>query len=438
MSNRCQTVVFSNRAYNAIIRESFAKDPVETGGILLGYIRDDGVWIVMEVLPPGIDCINEIAYFEYDDAFVNYLAPSVANQYKINLKLLGLWHRHPGSMNTFSRTDDGTNRTFALQNPDGAISGLVNIDPNFRLTMYYLGNPREEECQSMRPNYQQIEVMVGDDIIPEECFLLKYYNGEDSDMNPRIESIRNNAHEEHDYYEEKNNDSKNNSKKSLIKKDVKNITKIIKSNKLLFLFTILIFLFVAFSAFDYCRTGIYIAFNKYNSNEDAITLNKGEERTFNIDEIINSKDIKWESSNKEIIDIDDKGKVVAKDCGPTKIKLYIRGKCIGDKKIEVYSGKEHNNSKKDKSNDDNKINKDLFKIFKDKVKELTLNEESYTIELNTAFSIEIDSVKFDLGNDSIVNITKERKLVPKSIGSTNIIASYGDQKDTLVLIIKEK
>lgn len=43
MSNNCQLVVFSNKAYNAIIRESFAKDPVETGGILLGHILDNGI-----------------------------------------------------------------------------------------------------------------------------------------------------------------------------------------------------------------------------------------------------------------------------------------------------------------------------------------------------------------------------------------------------------
>ena len=40
--------------------------------------------------------------FEYDEAFVNYLAQSVANQYKRPLDLLGLWHRHPGSMDVFS------------------------------------------------------------------------------------------------------------------------------------------------------------------------------------------------------------------------------------------------------------------------------------------------------------------------------------------------
>ncbi len=85
----CCTVVFSNKAYNAIIGESFKKDPVETGGILLGYIIDD-TWIVMEVLLPGIHCIFQEAYFEYDTEFVNYLADTVSNQYENPLILLGL------------------------------------------------------------------------------------------------------------------------------------------------------------------------------------------------------------------------------------------------------------------------------------------------------------------------------------------------------------
>ena len=62
MSSKCQMIVFSNKAYNAIIRESFDKDPVETGGILLGHILNNGIWIVMDVLPPGIHSIFEWAY----------------------------------------------------------------------------------------------------------------------------------------------------------------------------------------------------------------------------------------------------------------------------------------------------------------------------------------------------------------------------------------
>lgn len=43
MNANCQMVIFSDKAYNAIIRESFEKDPVETGGILLGHALDNGM-----------------------------------------------------------------------------------------------------------------------------------------------------------------------------------------------------------------------------------------------------------------------------------------------------------------------------------------------------------------------------------------------------------
>lgn len=166
MSEKCTSVIFSNRAYNAIVDESFKMNPVETGGILLGHILDNGYWIVMEVLPPGINCIHEIAYFEYDEAFVNYLANSVATKYAMKLDVLGLWHRHPGSMDVFSGTDDGTNLTFARMNPNGAISGLVNIDPAFRFTLRHVTAPL---------HYEIVEFEVGDDLIPEEFFELRQY-----------------------------------------------------------------------------------------------------------------------------------------------------------------------------------------------------------------------------------------------------------------------
>lgn len=181
MNQSCSAVVFSNRAYNAIIRETFEKHPVETGGILLGYIVDD-TWVVMEVLPPGKHSIFQTAYFEYDDEFVNYLAHSVANQYKRPLSLLGLWHRHPGSMDFFSGTDDKTNSTFARQLPKGVISGLVNVDPKFRFTMYYLN--KNNILSNARPVYEKIDVEVGDDIIPSSFFELRYVANENSNLHP--------------------------------------------------------------------------------------------------------------------------------------------------------------------------------------------------------------------------------------------------------------
>ena len=166
MNLHCQLIVFSNKAYNAIIDETFKKNPIETGGILLGHVLDNGTWIVMEVLPPGIHSTHEYAYFEYDEAFVNYLANSVASKYEQELSLLGLWHRHPGSMDYFSGTDDGTNAKFASLSPCGAISGLVNVDPKFRLTMRHVAYPLQ---------YDFVDFEVGDDIIPESYFELKHY-----------------------------------------------------------------------------------------------------------------------------------------------------------------------------------------------------------------------------------------------------------------------
>lgn len=191
MDNACQLVVFSDKAYNAIIREAFEWDPVETGGILLGHILDNGYWIVMEVLPPGYgegregdNVFHEYGYFEYNRKFVNYLAKSVAEQYDIPLELLGLWHRHPGSMDHFSGTDDGTNSTFATQNPHGVISGLINIDPQLRMTMYYLPHSENLGRYSGRPNYQEVDIEVGSDLIPEEYFKLRYYQGEENQLHP--------------------------------------------------------------------------------------------------------------------------------------------------------------------------------------------------------------------------------------------------------------
>lgn len=165
MSEQCNMIVFSDRAYNAIIDETFRKHPLETGGILLGHVLDNGAWIVMEVTPPGPNSVHQSAFFEYDEKFVNYLANSIASKYEIPLSMLGLWHRHPGSYDKFSSVDDGTNLKFAKLSKVGAISGLVNVDPDFRFKMWHVTDPL---------HYEVVNVEVGDDIIPEQYFALKH------------------------------------------------------------------------------------------------------------------------------------------------------------------------------------------------------------------------------------------------------------------------
>lgn len=171
-------VIFSQRAFNSIITEVIDKHPIETGGILIGYILDNGAWIVVENIPPGYrNTVHQQSYFEYDTDFVNYLSNVVALQYKGNLQVLGLWHRHPGSMDVFSTTDDGTNIKFARDRQCGAISALINCDPKMRMTMYHV---------SLLGRYKKIEWFVDDgETIPHEYLELRYT---DEDNMPKFDA----------------------------------------------------------------------------------------------------------------------------------------------------------------------------------------------------------------------------------------------------------
>ena len=178
-------VIFSNRSYIQLLSEVYEKIQTETGGIFLGFYKDD-VWYIVESIDPGPQSVFQIAYFEYDQSYVNHLINKVARIYKKNLSLLGLWHRHPGSFDVFSGTDDKTNSKYASLFHQGAISALVNIDPTFRLSVYHVSDPL---C------YQRIEYEVGDELFPEEILSLHgiddYYSFINSYCDNKIESVFN-------------------------------------------------------------------------------------------------------------------------------------------------------------------------------------------------------------------------------------------------------
>ena len=156
-------VIFSNRAFTGVMAETTEKIKTETGGLFLGSVEND-TWYVIESIDPGPKSIFEVAYFEYDQKYTQHLINKIANLYDEKLELIGLWHRHPGSFDVFSSTDDGTNKQYAKMREQGAISGLVNIDPEFRLTMYHVDKP----CR-----YSKISYKVGDEYIPEKYLRLK-------------------------------------------------------------------------------------------------------------------------------------------------------------------------------------------------------------------------------------------------------------------------
>ncbi|MBM3436852.1 MAG: hypothetical protein FJY07_11620, partial [Bacteroidetes bacterium] len=151
--------------YLGIIAETYERVGTETGGILLGkFVR--GRWYVLESLDPGPKSIFSPAYFEYDTPYVNHLANKIERFYKSGLELIGLWHRHPGNFSSFSATDDNTNIKYASQNSRGALSALVNLVPEFKLTVYHVAIPL---------HYTPINFQVNDEMIPPEIKELKTF-----------------------------------------------------------------------------------------------------------------------------------------------------------------------------------------------------------------------------------------------------------------------
>jgi hypothetical protein len=177
-------VVLSSQVYLSMLSETYSFPKIETGGIFLGTIKDN-VWYVIENIDPGYDkIVRHSAYFEYDVNYVNHVANVKNKLYLKELVLLGLWHRHPGSMDTFSGTDKETNNTFSEQLPEGAISALVNIDPNFRITMYYIS--KKYVCS-------KIKYEVGDSKIPQELLARKtpeYYINSINNKNEQDELLQ--------------------------------------------------------------------------------------------------------------------------------------------------------------------------------------------------------------------------------------------------------
>ena len=173
-------VIFSDRAYAAVLAETTEKITTETGGLFLGVLQDDA-WYIIEAIDPGPKSVFEVAYFEYDQKYTQHLINKIANLYQHKLDLIGLWHRHPGSFDQFSSTDNGTNAKYAAMRPEGAISALVNIDPLFRITMYHVAQP----C-----HYNTLSYAVGNDLIPAELLAFKtpeqYFDLMERRMNPAV------------------------------------------------------------------------------------------------------------------------------------------------------------------------------------------------------------------------------------------------------------
>lgn len=162
-------VFFSKRAYLTILIETMEKIKTETGGLFLGKFENDICYIV-ETIDPGPNSLFKEDLFKYDRKYTEHLINKIRRLYVEDLELVGLWHRHPGSFDRFSKIDDITNTKFSKMRREGAISALVNIDPNFRLNVFHVS----DGC-----NYEKVDFEVENSEILDKYCMNK--NAEDID-----------------------------------------------------------------------------------------------------------------------------------------------------------------------------------------------------------------------------------------------------------------
>ena len=70
----CRGVVLSNRAYLSVLSEVYSRDPLETGGIFFGNVKN-GVWYVAEASDPGVYTLHTRAHHEMDNNYHNHIYP---------------------------------------------------------------------------------------------------------------------------------------------------------------------------------------------------------------------------------------------------------------------------------------------------------------------------------------------------------------------------
>lgn len=74
--------------------EALSRDPLETGGILLGHYKS-GIWYIVEATDPGVETFHSEIHSVMDEKYHNHLYPVLSRIYREDLYLMGLWHRHP-------------------------------------------------------------------------------------------------------------------------------------------------------------------------------------------------------------------------------------------------------------------------------------------------------------------------------------------------------
>lgn len=90
--------------------EAKRTDPLETGGVLLGYWADTGEVVVASVVGPGPAAVHRRDRFLPDHAYQEREVALAYRESGRRITYLGDWHSHPSGLGTLSRRDRVTLR----------------------------------------------------------------------------------------------------------------------------------------------------------------------------------------------------------------------------------------------------------------------------------------------------------------------------------------
>lgn len=96
-------------ALNEMLREAESRDPLETGGVLLGYWTvDDSHVVITHATGPGPDARHGRTTFRPDTSFQERVVAEIYAGSGRRVTYLGDWHTHPGGSVELSAVDKRT------------------------------------------------------------------------------------------------------------------------------------------------------------------------------------------------------------------------------------------------------------------------------------------------------------------------------------------
>lgn len=111
-------------AYNDLLEEARNAYPLETGGVLAGYVAENGEFVIQYVVGPGPSAVHKRERFEPDHDWHCSKLDEIFEKSSKRSAYLGDWHTHPDGAPSMSGLDRRTLRSIA-RHPETALARPV-------------------------------------------------------------------------------------------------------------------------------------------------------------------------------------------------------------------------------------------------------------------------------------------------------------------------